>query len=109
MIMYKYMMDNADEVLLGKNEDGVRKVQQENYAYLMESTSIEYIKQRKCNVTQVGGLLDAKGYGIAMKKGWWSNHQLCNNNLKQVAYIYIPLIHVKFICYLEFDKRNETI
>jgi len=87
MIMYKYMMDNADEVLLGKNEDGVRKVQQENYAYLMESTSIEYIKQRKCNVTQVGGLLDAKGYGIAMKKGWWSNHQLCNNNSKQVAYI----------------------
>jgi ionotropic kainate glutamate receptor 2 len=84
--MYTYMIDNADEVLLEKNEDGVRKVQQENYAYLMESTSIEYIKQRKCNVTQVGGLLDDKGYGIAMRKGW-SNHQLCNNNSEQVAYI----------------------
>lgn len=74
-IMYSYMMDHADEVLMEKNEDGVRKVQQENYAYLMESTSIEYIKQRKCNVTQVGGLLDAKSYGIAMKKG---GSILCN-------------------------------
>ncbi|RLU25956.1 hypothetical protein DMN91_002119 [Ooceraea biroi] len=69
MIMYKYMMDNADEVLLETNEDGVRKVQQENYAFIMESSTIEYNKQRKCNITQVGGLLDAKGYGIAMRKG----------------------------------------
>jgi len=89
--MYNYMMDNADEVLLEKNEDGVRKAQQENYAYLMESSSIEYIKQRKCNVTQIGGLLDAKSYGIAMRKGWCSNHEICNNNLKQVAYIYIAV------------------
>lgn len=68
-IMYNYMMDHADEVLMTKNEDGVWKVQHENYAYIMESTSIEYIKQRQCNVTQIGGLLDSKGYGIAMKKG----------------------------------------
>lgn len=68
-IMYNYMMSHSDEVLMEKNEDGVRKVQQENYAYLMESSSIEYIKQRECNVTQIGGLLDAKGYGIAMRKG----------------------------------------
>lgn len=63
------MMNHADEVLMGKNEDGLRKVQQENYAFLMESSSIEYIKQRECNVTQIGGLLDAKSYGIAMRKG----------------------------------------
>ncbi|XP_014479810.1 PREDICTED: glutamate receptor ionotropic, kainate 2-like [Dinoponera quadriceps] len=67
-IMYNYMMNHADEVLMERNEDGLWKVQQENYAYIMESSSIEYIKQRVCNVTQVGGLLDAKGYGIAMRK-----------------------------------------
>lgn len=50
------------------NEDGLWKVQHENYAYLMESSSIEYITQRHCNVTQIGGLLDSKGYGIAMRK-----------------------------------------
>lgn len=48
----------------------------ENYAFLMESTSIEYMVERNCDVAQVGGLLDSKGYGIAMKK---SKHLLyCN-------------------------------
>lgn len=69
MIMYKNMMENADEVLPEKNEAGVYKVQHENYAYLMESSSINYIKERKCNVSQIGGLLDSKSYGIAMRKG----------------------------------------
>lgn len=44
------------------------RVKDENYAFLMESTSIEYITERECDVTQVGGLLDDKGYGIAMRK-----------------------------------------
>lgn len=39
-----------------------------NYAFLMESSSIEYIIERNCEVSQVGGLLDEKGYGIAMRK-----------------------------------------
>lgn len=39
-----------------------------DYAFLMESSSIEYVTERHCEVTQVGGLLDDKGYGIAMKK-----------------------------------------
>lgn len=44
------------------------KSNEENYAFLMESTSIEYMVERNCDVAQVGGLLDSKGYGIAMKK-----------------------------------------
>ena len=39
-----------------------------NYAFLMESASIEYIIERNCNLTQIGSLLDSKGYGIATKK-----------------------------------------
>ncbi|CAG2182762.1 unnamed protein product, partial [Oppiella nova] len=35
----------------------------------MESAVIEYITERYCNLTQVGGLLDNKGYGIATRKG----------------------------------------
>ena len=34
----------------------------------MESSSIEYLIERHCEVTQVGGDLDQKGYGIAMRK-----------------------------------------
>lgn len=32
----------------------------------MESTSIEYVIERNCDLTQVGGMLDSKGYGIAL-------------------------------------------
>ncbi|XP_029165094.1 glutamate receptor ionotropic, kainate 2-like isoform X2 [Nylanderia fulva] len=66
--MYKYMTENEAEVLPEFNDVAINKVKMENYAFLMESSSIEYTVERECNVTQVGGLLDEKGYGIAMKK-----------------------------------------
>lgn len=64
-------MEKHPEVMTTSNEDGVRRVETENYAFLMESTSIEYIIERHCALAQVGNLLDDKGYGIAMKKGWY--------------------------------------
>uniref|UniRef100_A0A8W7PVP5 Ionotropic glutamate receptor C-terminal domain-containing protein n=1 Tax=Anopheles coluzzii TaxID=1518534 RepID=A0A8W7PVP5_ANOCL len=65
--MYQYMMANQ-ELLTSSNPEGLQRVKTENYAFLMESTSIEYIVERECDVTQIGGLLDDKGYGIAMRK-----------------------------------------
>ena len=38
-------------------------------AFFMESASIEYTAERNCDVAQVGGTLDEKSYGIALKKG----------------------------------------
>lgn len=38
------------------------------FAFLMESTSIEYVVERNCDLTQIGGMLDSKGYGIAMRQ-----------------------------------------
>ena len=35
----------------------------------MESTVLDYVVQRDCNLTQIGGLLDSKGYGIGTPKG----------------------------------------
>lgn len=49
-------IEGVDRVVNGKG----------GYAFLMESTSIEYVIERNCELTQVGGLLDSKGYGIAM-------------------------------------------
>ncbi|CAG5028258.1 unnamed protein product [Parnassius apollo] len=67
--MCKYM-DDHPELMTSSNEKGLERVksEKENYAFLMESTSIEYMVERNCDVAQVGGLLDNKGYGIAMKK-----------------------------------------
>ena len=39
-----------------------------NYAYLMESTSLEFEVSQNCNLTQIGGVLGSKGYGIALQK-----------------------------------------
>jgi hypothetical protein len=66
--MWKYMSSNPD-VFVKKNQDGINRVKNEQYAFLMESTTIEYTIQHECNLTQIGGLLDNKGYGIGLPEG----------------------------------------
>lgn len=65
--MWKFMQSREDN-FVSSNADGRERVSRENYAFLMESASIEYIIERNCNLTQIGGLLDSKGYGIATRK-----------------------------------------
>lgn len=57
-----------NEVFTKSNGEGVERVVKGkgSFAFLMESTSIEYVIERNCELTQIGGLLDSKGYGIAM-------------------------------------------
>ncbi|XP_043065157.1 uncharacterized protein LOC108093341 [Drosophila ficusphila] len=67
-MMNKFMLENP-QYLTNDNQEGVRRVKTEgNYAFLMESTSIEYNTKRECNLKKIGDALDEKGYGIAMKK-----------------------------------------
>ncbi|KAI3380757.1 hypothetical protein SNEBB_005673 [Seison nebaliae] len=66
--MWNFMDSNRD-VFTKSNEEGFRRVKEGNYAYLMESTTIEYMTQRDCELTQVGGLLTSKGYGIGSPTG----------------------------------------
>ena len=63
------MESRKPSVFVPNYEEGVQCVLKGNYAFLMESTLLDYIVQRNCNLTQVGGLLDSKGYGIAMPVG----------------------------------------
>ena len=48
--------------MVKSNDAGIEKVieQQGKYAFFMESASIQYIIERQCEVTQIGGLLDTK-------------------------------------------------
>ena len=59
------------EVMMGGNTEGVEKVEEADgkYAFFMESAAIDYLVERRCKLSQVGGLLDSKGYGIASRKG----------------------------------------
>ncbi|OXU28647.1 hypothetical protein TSAR_008623 [Trichomalopsis sarcophagae] len=67
--MWRFMENRKPSVFVPTYEEGIQKVLQGNYAFLMESTMLDYIVQRDCNLTQIGGLLDTKGYGIATPMG----------------------------------------
>lgn len=64
-------MNKNPQWLTKSNREGKQLVEKQDgkYAFFMESATIEYITERDCNLTQIGGLLDNKGYGIATKKG----------------------------------------
>lgn len=62
------MKENEQSVMVDSNQAGVKKAEDEKYAFFMESVSIEYEIQRHCSLKMVGETLDEKGYGIAMRK-----------------------------------------
>lgn len=54
-------MENKKSSFTSTYEEGIKRVLEGNYAFLMESTMLDYVVQRDCNLTQIGGLLDTKG------------------------------------------------
>ena len=46
---------HSSEVMMNSNDDGVEKVEgsKGKYAFFMESASIEYLVERRCNLSQV--------------------------------------------------------
>lgn len=62
------MESSKPTVFTKSNKEGVDRVLKGKgrYAFLMESSSIEYQTERECNLMQIGNTLDSKGYGIAM-------------------------------------------
>ena len=86
--MASFMESQKPKVFTTNNADGVKRVLESpgivflgslnifnvsvftgQYAFLMESNSIQYQIERNCELTQIGGLLDSKGYGIAFTPG----------------------------------------
>lgn len=61
--MWSAMEAQRPTVFASNNDEGVDRVKKAkgSYAFLMESTSIEYTIERNCDLTQVGGMLDSKG------------------------------------------------
>jgi len=61
-------MDQNKHLLTRSTREGVDRVLRDQgaYAFMMESTAVEYVVERMCELRQVGGLLDNKGYGIGL-------------------------------------------
>ncbi|KAG9275976.1 glutamate receptor ionotropic, kainate 5 [Astyanax mexicanus] len=67
--MWNYMYSKQPSVFVKSTEEGIARVVNSKYAFLLESTMNEYHRSLNCNLTQIGGLLDTKGYGIGMPLG----------------------------------------
>ncbi|XP_053396125.1 glutamate receptor ionotropic, kainate 2-like isoform X3 [Mercenaria mercenaria] len=113
--MNAYMNANGDRVLVKGNTEGFEKVKSENYAFLAESTSIDYQVQRNCDLMQVGDLLDSKGYGLAGPKDspWIAllSKEIVHLQQKQV----ISKFYTKWwveksgaVCEDDTDKKKNT-
>lgn len=63
-------MTETEGLLTKDNKEGIERVYkgEEDYGFLMESSSILYETERRCNLTDVGERLDDKNYGIGMRK-----------------------------------------
>lgn len=78
------MENKKPSVFTTTYEEGIRRVLEGNYAFLMESTMLDYIVQRDCNLTQIGGLLDTKGLHL-----FWPTHSFSNQFHSQSTQILI--------------------
>lgn len=88
--MYAAMKEWKPSVFTSSNDEGVERVikGKRTYAFLMESTTIEYKLQRECEIEKIGGLLDNKGYGIALPRSEYKRQIYFRHNQK-VIYIQI--------------------
>uniref|UniRef100_A0A8C6K945 Glutamate ionotropic receptor kainate type subunit 3 n=1 Tax=Nothobranchius furzeri TaxID=105023 RepID=A0A8C6K945_NOTFU len=67
--MWAFMSSRPRTSLVKSIEDGIQRVLKSDYALITESTTIDYVTRRNCNLTQVGGIIDSKGYGIGTPLG----------------------------------------
>ncbi|XP_045024647.1 glutamate receptor ionotropic, kainate 2 isoform X3 [Daphnia magna] len=88
--MWRFMENKKPSVFVSTYEEGIRRVLEGNYAFLMESTTLDYFVHRNCNLTQIGGLLDSKYYGIATPIGspWRDRISLAILELQEKGVIY---------------------
>ncbi len=68
--LWKRMNEMPSRSFFRGEQEGIENVLAGDYAYFIESTSLEYLVSRNCNLTQAGySVIGHNGYGIAMRKG----------------------------------------
>lgn len=73
--MWAFMNAQPEVSFVNNSKEGIQRVKTSDYALISESTTIDYQVQRNCDLQQVGGLLDSKGYGIAFPRDSpWTEH-----------------------------------
>ena len=106
------MESHITETFVPSYEAGVQRVLNGSYAFLGESTMLDYLVQRNCNLTQIGGLLDSKGYGIATPKGSkWKDKiskAILFLQVSEMGGIRVPIFSTGKSGKLDFPSTSET-
>lgn len=58
------MESNVPTVFVNSSKEGIERVKAGNYAYIMESTMIEYYMERDCDLQRIDALLDSKVFHL---------------------------------------------
>jgi len=86
--MWAFMTTTEPSVFVMSNEDGIARVRQGKYAFLIESTKNDYTNQRKpCDTMKVGSNLDSKGYGVGTPRG---------SDLRSASCCSYLIVHIDF-------------
>ncbi|XP_019635244.1 PREDICTED: glutamate receptor ionotropic, delta-1-like [Branchiostoma belcheri] len=82
--VYERMWDfmNNSNTFATTVEDGYAKVLSEDYAFIWENPSLDYLKLTNCDYTTIGRPFNMKGYGIALQEGMSLRDQLSISILK---------------------------
>ncbi|XP_037035874.1 glutamate receptor ionotropic, kainate 3-like [Bradysia coprophila] len=79
--IYERMVSADPPTFTSTIDEGIERVKSGGYAFFMESRTLEYVTERNCDLTQVGGLLDSKGFGLVVQEGSPLREQLTRNIL----------------------------
>ncbi|TRY83146.1 hypothetical protein DNTS_020658 [Danionella cerebrum] len=108
--MWAFMSSRKNTALVKNSKDGITRVLTTDYALLMESTSIEYITQRNCNLTQHSSgspyrdkvtiailQLQEEGKLHMMKEKWWRGNGCPEEDNKEASALGVENIGGIFI------------
>ncbi|XP_055331438.1 glutamate receptor ionotropic, kainate 2-like isoform X2 [Paramacrobiotus metropolitanus] len=88
--MFEKMNYSVPSVFVADYKEGVDRVMSEQYAFLMEASEIDYLVERNCNVTRIGGTLNTIQYGIGTAKGSPWTDKLSEEILNMIEQSTIP-------------------
>jgi len=69
--MWQAMSSSTPPVFTISNAQGIERVKESDgqYAYIMDSASLEWTVEKDCNLIKVGETFSSKGYGVVLQPG----------------------------------------
>lgn len=67
-------------------DEGIRRAQEENYAFIGESVFLDLVVVRYCNIIRCPEIIGMRGYSIAAPVGRWRCWQTCVLDVDGIPY-----------------------